>query len=406
MSWADVELGDVLELKRGYDLPHAKRKPGDVPIISSSGPTDLHSEAKVNGPGVITGRYGTIGQVFFSESDFWPLNTALYVRDFKGNDPKFCYYFLQTLDWEKFNDKSGVPGVNRNDAHQEAVVLPPLPEQREIAGILGALDDKIEANRKASACLEEMARALYRSWFVTFDPVHAKSQNRPPAHMAPETAALFPDRFGENGLPEGWGEKALLEVVELISGGTPKTSIEDYWDGYIPWASAKDVSQCGQAFLISTERRITELGLSKSSTKLIPKYATVVVARGATTGRACMFGEQIAMNQTCYALNSREGKPFFANCMFMTEILGITLAAHGSVFDTITTKTLQAATVVSPPRSVSAAFESIVDPMFRKVLELTKENQTLATLRDTLLPRLMSGTLRVKAAEAEVEAML
>ncbi|MDC0656388.1 restriction endonuclease subunit S [Leisingera sp. SS27] len=405
-AWCKTSLGEVLELKRGYDLSKAKRLPGPYPVISSSGPSDFHTEAKVDGPGVITGRYGTIGQVFYTEVPFWPLNTALYVRDFKGNCPRFCFYFLQTLDWSKFNDKSGVPGVNRNDAHLEPVVIPPVDEQRQIAAILGALDDKIELNRKTAATLEEMARALYRSWFVDFDPVHAKAAGRVPAHMAPQTAALFPASFGEDGLPEGWQVQPLLEVVELLSGGTPKTSVPEFWNGDIPWASAKDVSQCGKAFLITTERTITAEGLKKSSTKIIPKFSTVVVARGATTGRACMFGDDIAMNQTCYALRSRNDRPFFANCLFMTEVLGITLAAHGSVFDTITTKTLQAASVVSPCEGLSEVFEREVSPMFNRILDLTRENQTLATLRDTLLPRLMSGELRVGEAKERVEEIV
>ena len=198
----------------------------------------------------------------------------------------------------------------------------------------------------------------------------------------------------------------LLDFMDLISGGTPKTSVPEFWGGDIPWASAKDVSQCGQAFLIETERTITRAGLEKSSTKIVPKFSTVVVARGATTGRACMFGDDIAMNQTCYALHSSRGEPFFVNCMFMNEALGITQAAHGSVFDTITTKTLQASEVVAPPRELTAAFEETVAPMFREILNLTSQSQTLAALSDTLLPRLMSGKLRVRAAESQVEAVV
>jgi type I restriction enzyme, S subunit len=320
---------------------------------------------------------------------------------------KFVRYWIsseETKAWLIQNSTgSTMASLNQATIKRLPIILPPIEEQREIAAVLGALDDKIELNRKTAATLESMARAIYRSWFVDFDPILAKSEGRAPAHMDAETAALFPDRFDDEGLPDGWGVRPLLDVVELLSGGTPKTSVADFWNGDIPWASAKDVSQCGQAFLISTERMITSAGLAKSSTKMIPKYSTVVVARGATTGRACMFGDDMAMNQTCYALKSRNDEPFFANCMFMTEVLGITLAAHGSVFDTITTKTLQAASIITPSRELSAAFEATVLPMFERILEFTMETQTLAALRDTLLPKLMSGELRVPSARKIVE---
>lgn len=140
-EWQNLTLGEVVELKRGYDLPARVRVPGKIPVVSSSGISGLHAEAKVKGPGVVTGRYGTIGQVFKLDKDFWPLNTTLYVRDFKGNDPAFIYYFLQTLDYTVYSDKAAVPGVNRNHLHTAEVSLPPLEEQRAIAEILGALDE-------------------------------------------------------------------------------------------------------------------------------------------------------------------------------------------------------------------------------------------------------------------------
>ena len=123
-TWRDATLGDVCELKRGYDLPAAQRERGAVPIVSSSGISGFHSVAKVHGPGVVTGRYGTLGQVFFLQEDFWPLNTALYVRDFKGNDPRFVAALLESLDLGRNDGASAVPGVNRNQLHGLAVVVP------------------------------------------------------------------------------------------------------------------------------------------------------------------------------------------------------------------------------------------------------------------------------------------
>lgn len=146
--WKTDELGKFVTLKRGYDLPQQKRVDGAVPIFSSSGVTGTHKEPMVNAPGVITGRYGTIGEVFFSKEPFWPLNTTLYVENFHGNDERFIYYFLKSLKWEKFTSASAVPGINRNTVHKEIVEIPDLESQRKIAAVLSTIDDKIDINQR------------------------------------------------------------------------------------------------------------------------------------------------------------------------------------------------------------------------------------------------------------------
>lgn len=144
--WRVEPLGDVATLQRGFDLPYRLRKRGRVPIVTSSGIEDTHCEAKVKAPGVVTGRYGTIGEVFFVRQDFWPLNTTLYVRDFHGNDPLFVSYLLRTIDFQTHSGKSGVPGVNRNDLHQILVPVPPtMAEQEAIAEALSDADALIDS---------------------------------------------------------------------------------------------------------------------------------------------------------------------------------------------------------------------------------------------------------------------
>src|SRR5690554_5489552 len=200
-EWVNIRLGDFIELKRGYDLPKKSRSAGPIPLISSAGVSDQHSEAKVRGPGVVTGRYGTIGDVFYIEEDFWPLKTTLYVRDFKGNDPRFTYYFLKTIDYLQYSDKAAVPGVNRNHLHMAEISVPKsAEEQRRIASVLACLDDKIEANDTINQTLEQMAQAIFKSWFVDFEPVKVK------------IAAL------EAG---GSEEDALLSALQAISGTSP-----------------------------------------------------------------------------------------------------------------------------------------------------------------------------------------
>lgn len=295
-----------------------------------------------------------------------------------------------------------VLGISQKALRSMPVSFPSISEQREIGIVLSSIDDKIELNRKMNATLETMARALFRDWFVDFGPTRAKMEGRAP-YLAPDLWSLFPDRLDDEGKPEGWEKKGLLVQANLISGGTPKTDKSEYWNGDIRWASAKDVSQCKDAFLIETERCISRAGLKNSATKIIPKHSTVVVARGATTGRCCMFGSDIAMNQTCYALRSRSGHSFWLNCAFRGLVDQLVNAAHGSVFDTITTRTMEAVSLVQGPEKVRDQFEQIVAPMFTRILANVIETRSLAQTRDLLLPRLMSGELRLVEAERHVQ---
>jgi type I restriction enzyme S subunit len=272
--------------------------------------------------------------------------------------------------------------------------------------LLGALDDKIELNRRMNETLEALARAIFKSWFVDFDPVRAKAKGRQPFGMKAATAELFPDRFGPDGLPEGWREGPPLQLAKIVSGGTPRTTEPDYWDGNIAWATAKDVSQCSTTFLFETDRSISESGLDNSSAKIVPARSTVVVARGATTGRYCMFGVDLAMNQTCYALRARDGDHYFLFCWFGDLVRQLVHAGHGSVFNTITTRTFETGRALIPTQSVRKAFDETVTPLFETILEQTKQSKTLAALRDLLLPKLISGEIRVRAAEKALEAAM
>ena len=178
-------LGELVTLKRGYDLPESRRTAGNYPIISSSGMSGSHNEYEVEGPGVVTGRYGTLGEVFYIANRFWPLNTSLYVHDFKGNSPRFISYYLRTVLSGNFNAAGAVPGVNRSVLHKLGVPKPPR-EQNKIAAILSAYDELIENNRRRIALLEKMAEEIYREWFVRM---------RFPGHAQVKVA---------RGVPEGW----------------------------------------------------------------------------------------------------------------------------------------------------------------------------------------------------------
>ncbi len=335
---------------------------------------------------------------------------ALMRPDLNQVDSRFLlYYYLgpefQEVIRERTIHGSTVDRIALIEFPKFPLRLPPLDEQKAIAHVLGTIDDKIELNRRMNETLEGMARALFQSWFVDFDPVRAKLDGRHPAGMDAETAALFPAEFQESPLgliPKGWEVGSILRQVDLLSGGTPKTDVQSYWSGEIPWASAKDVSQCCEAFLIATERTITKRGLEESSTKVIPAHATVVVARGATTGRLTMFGHNIAMNQTCYGLQSKAGAPFSLYCHARHFIDRMVHAAHGSIFNTITTSTFETTNVLLAPNSLLQLFDERVAPLFRRIHFNLHESRILLALRDTLLPKLLSGELRVEAAEREL----
>ncbi len=321
-------------------------------------------------------------------------------------DPQFYFYYLQSHHGRAairsiVEQGAGASGIRGSDLQALNVQWRPIDEQRAIAHILGTLDDKIVLNRRMNETLEAMARALFKSWFVDFDPVRANAEGRDSGLPQP-LADLFPDRFVDSELgeiPEGWGVGSILAQVKLLSGGTPKTDRREYWGGNVAWASAKDVSQCGQAFLVTTERTITDQGLEESATQLVPAFATVVVARGATTGRMVLFGREMAMNQTCYGLASDLQTPFALHCHLRHRIDELVHGAHGSVFDTITTSTFERSRFVLAPESLLCAFEERVSPIFRRVLAAVEERLTLGALRDALLPRLISGELQVRDAE-------
>jgi restriction endonuclease S subunit len=288
---------------------------------------------------------------------------------------------------------------------QIEVPCPPLNEQRSIAAILAALDDRITLLRETNATLEAIAQALFKSWFVDFDPVHSKQQGIAPEGMDDATVALFPDSFEESELglvPRGWRVCSFTDTIDVIGGGTPKTSISEYWNGEIPWFSVVDAPETSDVFVIDTEKHITEVGLNNSSTKLLPTGTTIISARG-TVGKLALVGRDMAMNQSCYGLRGKAGDGYFT--YFSTYRLVETLKqrTHGSVFDTITRDTLEGVSVIYPDVLAINTFEFLLAPIMGRIKENLIQAQTLASLRDTLLPRLISGQLRLPEAEAMPE---
>lgn len=244
-----------------------------------------------------------------------------------------------------------------------------------------------------------MAQAIFKSWFVDFDPVKAKMNGEQPEGMDAATASLFPEKLVESELgliPEGWKVSSLSELIKLTGGGTPKRSEETYWNGDIPWFSVKDVPSGSNVFVVDTDEKITELGLNKSSTKLLPKGTTIITARG-TVGKLALVGTDMCMNQSCYGIRGKEVGDYYNYFNLKEAVSTLQRNTHGAVFDTITTKTFDTYSMAFSGAELANEFDVLVAPLLKKIEANVRQNIELATLRDTLLPKLLSGEIELNA---------
>lgn len=379
VDWKNCLLGDVVTLKRGYDLPHSARLPGLIPVVSSSGITDHHSEAKVKGPGVVTGRYGTLGQVFFVESDYWPLNTSLYVQDFKGNDPRFVCYFLGSLNFGSQNAAGAVPGVNRNHLHAIEVRVPPLPIQQRIAGILSTYDELIENNQHRIKILESMARALYREWFVHL---------RFPGH---ESVPRVPSALGE--IPQGWEVKELGDFVQFKSGFAFKSGAFSP-EGEHRLVTIKNVQD--GVFNPISDSRMCELP-AKLPAHCVLNDGDILLSLTGNVGRVCLVYDGP------YLLNQRVSKLLpveafdWAMTYFMFREPGMRMRlekiSNGVAQQNLSPILAAQMDFVCPPQKLRQRFSEFGEPIARQIVQLYNTIDNLRLTRDSLLPRLLSGQI-------------
>ncbi len=322
--------------------------------------------------------------------------------------PRFLRYWLITpatqavlLSWAGSGGTR--KALTKNMIESLEVPGPPLSAQQEIAHVLGTLDNKIELNRRMSSTLGTMVRTLFKSWFVDFDPVRAKMDDRwRPGESLPGLPAhvhdLFPDRLVDSELgyvPYGWEVGLLSDSVEVFNGGTPRTSIGAYWDGDIPWYTGKDAPSKDTVFVLDTERSITQAGVTNSSTQILPGGTTVITARG-TVGRLACLGRPMAINQTCYGIRGAAGYPdFFTYWKIVMLLDQFRMRTHGTIFDTITRQTFSLIKTVSIPSSLAEAFERLVSPMMAYNLECLQSIRTLIVTRNALVSKLTSGQLHI-----------
>jgi type I restriction enzyme S subunit len=293
-------------------------------------------------------------------------------------DNRFLLYLLQTRAvQEQLRSRATgttVLGIKQSELRKVSLTLPPLPEQRAIASILGALDDKIELNRRMSRTLDEMAHAIFKSWFVDFEGQGSIDQT--------------------TQLPVGWKLVPFSSTVRILAGGTPRTSVDEYWDGDIPWFAIADAPDESAVFVLETAKKTTPEGVRNSSTQVLPLGTTILTARG-TVGLRVMVGTPMAMNQSCFGLcGLHDSTGYYTYRAVGVLVDELKRMAHGSVFSTINRATLDSIGTSLPPSRLIAKYEAAASPMMERIRLCGIENGVLRALRDTLSPQLLSGALR------------
>ena len=350
MDWKSLRFRDFVTLQRGFDLPKSQMDDGDVPVLGSQCVIGFHNEAKVKPPGVVTGRSGTLGLVQYTDQPYWPHNTALWVRDFKGNDPRFVYYKLQTLHLERFNGGVSVPTLNRNVLDTLPLEVPVLSAQKRIASVLSAYDDLIENNRRRIQLLEQAARLLYKEWFVHLHfPGHERVKIK-------------------DGVPEGWERKTLGEIAPLNYGKSLKK--DDRLPGSVP--------VYGSSGIVGTHNRAMVNG------------PTIIVGRKGNVGSVYWSSEDCFPIDTVYYVQSENCSLRLYYALRTVPFISTDVAVPGLNRDFAHSRQ-----ILTPSSSYHRLFENTVGPFHQQIDTLRRQNAKLERTRDLLLPRLMNGEITI-----------
>jgi type I restriction enzyme S subunit len=419
---ADSSLGDNAEIVMGQSPPAKACNPAGLGLPLLNGPTEFGphhpiplqftTDAKKRArPGDILFcvRGSTTGRMNWADREYaigrgvaavrhrWASGLQSFVR-------AVIEYGLPGLLAQATG--STFPNVSANQL--ASLRWPPLDDQEQgaIAHILGTLEDKIELNRRMNETLEAMARALFKSWFVDFDPVRAKAEGRDPGLPKP-LADLFPDRFEDSELgeiPKRWRVAPIGELAHVVGGSTPSTKKPAFWDdGRHYWATPKDLSGLATPVLLETERKITDAGLARIGSGLLPA-GTVLLSSRAPIGYLAVSEVPVAINQGFIAMVPAKGVSNLFLLLWAEWVHEeIVSRANGSTFLEISKANFRPIPVVKPPSAVLGAFEQMVRRMYMRIVSNERESRTLATVRDTLLPKLISGELRVKDPEHFME---
>lgn len=403
MEWKEVRLGDVCNIITGFPFPGKKYSKEGIRVVRGDNVTignlrwDAEKDKRWNEPfdkteyyslqanDIVIGMDGSrVGKnkARIKEEDL-PLLLAQRVACVRHNELAEQNYLYYNIFSKKFIDYvnsihtgSAIPHISQKQIEDYKILLPNLETQRRIASILSSLDRKIELNNKINADLEEMAQAIFKNWFVDFEPF--------------KNGKFVDSELGM--ILEGWKVGRLTDVIKLMPGGTPKTSEPLYWDnGTIPFFSPKDVNG---VYCFATEKHITEAGLNKCSSNLYPKDTIFITCRG-TVGKVCLAACDMAMNQSNYAIKAIDGySQYYVFFLVKSVVERLIKKSNGAVFSAITSKDFDEEILIPSQKAVED-FANVIDGFFRRIFTIGTESSRLSLLRDTLLPRLMSGELEV-----------
>lgn len=376
----EIRLDNLVTLQRGFDIAVREQIEGFIPVISSGGTSSYHNEYKVIGPGVIIGRKGTLGKVYFSAENYWPHSTTLWVKDFKGNNPKFIYYLLQSLHFEKFDSGAANPTLNRNHIHPLKLKVPKKEFRNKIALILSSYDELIENNKQRIKLLEEMAEEIYKEWFVRL---------RFPGY---ENTKIV------DGLPEGWVRKP---IDEFLSFSMSKAKLKKFNNTktYIATADVTDINITGQGEIIDWENK-------PSRAQLIPELNSVFFARMSNTYKVLVFSktnkeliDELALTSGFLGLKAlnEETLPYLFWLIKSEPFHNYKdVFANGATQVSLTNEGFHNIKLVEPSLKIIEKFGEITSSFLNEIITLNKKNQLLQETRDLLLPRLISGKLSVE----------
>jgi type I restriction enzyme S subunit len=369
---------------------------------------------------VLLSHKGTVGKVSLVSDDAPPFvcspqTTFWRTLDTSRLDRLYLYSYLRSPEFRaqlasRKGETDMADYVSLTAQRQLRVALPPVSVQLEIGATIGALDARMNLLRQTNATLESIVRALFKSWFIDFDPVRAKAEGREPEGMDAATAALFPGETEESELgevPRGWLVKPIGDLVDAVGGSTPDTKAEDYWNPPLHhWTSPKDLSGATAPVLLDTERKVSDAGLSRISSALLPP-GTLLMSSRAPIGYLSLSQIPVAINQGYIAM--RPGgvlPPLYLYFWCQAHMETIKARANGSTFMEISKKAFRPIPALVPPPEVVQAFVDVAAGVFARLTENERQARSLTQVRDALLPRLISGKLRLPEAQEQVEAAL
>ncbi len=406
-QWRTVKLGAVADVSWGdTSTTKASYVKSGFTAYSAKGPDGFLPHADYNRVGVVLSAIGAdCGRTWLAKGQWSCIKNTIR---FWATDPKvnteFLYWVTRNSSlWPKRG--SAQPFISQGDARKLEISIPPLTEQRAIAHILGTLDDKIKLNRRMNETLEAMARALFKSWFVDFDPVRAKMEGRDTG-LPRYITDLFPVRLvgSELGeIPEGWEVSTIGEEVTVVGGSTPSTKDRSLWGGKINWATPKDLSVLSAPVLLETARQITDAGLSKIGSGLLPQGVVLLSSR-APIGYLAIAEIPVAVNQGFIAMKCESRlSNMFAWLWAQANMDTILQNANGSTFQEISKRNFRPLKIMIPKIEILSTFDKRVRLLYERIVINQRESRTLAVLRDALLPELVSGKVRLYGTEIITE---